>query len=69
MSGNEHNNNIVGGVSKIIWDKVGEAEPDRDIMMFELEQECLEVYIMLFKLLELLLKLSNNNDLVTITTL
>jgi hypothetical protein len=41
----------------------------RDRMLFELEQECLEVYIMLFKMLELLLKLSNNNDLVTITTI
>lgn len=29
---------------QIIWDEVGEAEPDRDRMLFELEQECLEVY-------------------------
>ncbi|KAL2994494.1 hypothetical protein AAZX31_10G167900 [Glycine max] len=29
---------------QIIWDEVGEAESDRDRMLFELEQECLEVY-------------------------
>ncbi|RDX78761.1 65-kDa microtubule-associated protein 3, partial [Mucuna pruriens] len=29
---------------QIIWDEVGEAETDRDRMLFELEQECLEVY-------------------------
>ncbi|KAH9622004.1 hypothetical protein KSS87_020062 [Heliosperma pusillum] len=27
-----------------IWDEVGETEPSRDKMLFELEQECLEVY-------------------------
>ncbi|PNX93025.1 microtubule-associated protein MAP65-3-like, partial [Trifolium pratense] len=27
-----------------IWDEIGEAEPDRDRMLFELEQQCLEVY-------------------------
>ncbi|KAK7278364.1 hypothetical protein RJT34_23392 [Clitoria ternatea] len=29
---------------QIIWDEVGESETDRDRMLFELEQECLEVY-------------------------
>ncbi|XP_004495425.1 65-kDa microtubule-associated protein 3-like [Cicer arietinum] len=29
---------------QIIWDEVGEAEPDRDRMLLELEQECLAVY-------------------------
>ncbi|QCE07558.1 65-kDa microtubule-associated protein 3-like [Vigna unguiculata] len=29
---------------QIIWDEVGESESDRDRMLFELEQECLEVY-------------------------
>ncbi|QCE07740.1 Microtubule-associated protein [Vigna unguiculata] len=29
---------------EIIWDEVGESESDRDRMLFELEQECLEVY-------------------------
>ncbi|MED6145820.1 hypothetical protein PIB30_028690 [Stylosanthes scabra] len=29
---------------QIIWDEVGENETDRDRMLFELEQECLEVY-------------------------
>ncbi|CAI8593152.1 unnamed protein product [Vicia faba] len=29
---------------QIIWDEVGETEPDRDRMLFELEQEYLEVY-------------------------
>ncbi|KAL1540119.1 65-kDa microtubule-associated protein 3-like isoform X1 [Salvia divinorum] len=27
-----------------IWDEVGEADNDRDIMLFELEQECLDAY-------------------------
>ncbi|XP_065876155.1 65-kDa microtubule-associated protein 3 [Euphorbia lathyris] len=29
---------------KIIWDEVGESHTDRDKMLLELEQECLEVY-------------------------
>ncbi|XP_019441133.1 PREDICTED: 65-kDa microtubule-associated protein 3-like [Lupinus angustifolius] len=29
---------------QIIWDEVGESEIDRDRMLYELEQECLEVY-------------------------
>ncbi|KAK7268955.1 hypothetical protein RIF29_21666 [Crotalaria pallida] len=29
---------------QIIWDEVGESETDRDKMLYELEQECLEVY-------------------------
>ncbi|KAI4347450.1 hypothetical protein L6164_008263 [Bauhinia variegata] len=29
---------------QIIWDEVGETETDRDKMLLELEQECLEVY-------------------------
>ncbi|KAL1341930.1 hypothetical protein HN51_028506 [Arachis hypogaea] len=29
---------------QIIWDEVGENETERDRMLFELEQECLEVY-------------------------
>ncbi|GAB4825996.1 hypothetical protein Ancab_008865 [Ancistrocladus abbreviatus] len=29
---------------QIIWDEVGEPETDRDKMLLELEQECLEVY-------------------------
>ncbi|OIV90712.1 hypothetical protein TanjilG_15098 [Lupinus angustifolius] len=29
---------------QIIWDEVGESETDRDRMLYELEQECLEVY-------------------------
>ncbi|GAB2294078.1 hypothetical protein Dimus_028295 [Dionaea muscipula] len=29
---------------KVIWDEVGESESDRDKMLLELEQECLEVY-------------------------
>ncbi|KAK1262753.1 65-kDa microtubule-associated protein 3 [Acorus gramineus] len=29
---------------QIIWDEVGESDADRDKMIFELEQECLEVY-------------------------
>ena len=29
---------------QIIWDEVGEAEHDRDRILFELEQGCLEVY-------------------------
>ncbi|GAB2222089.1 hypothetical protein Droror1_Dr00013288 [Drosera rotundifolia] len=29
---------------QVIWDEVGETEPDRDKMLLELEQECLEVY-------------------------
>lgn len=30
--------------SQIIWDEVGESETERDKMLLELEQECLEVY-------------------------
>ncbi|XP_004308160.1 PREDICTED: 65-kDa microtubule-associated protein 3 [Fragaria vesca subsp. vesca] len=29
---------------KIIWDEVGETDKDRDKMLLELEQECLEIY-------------------------
>lgn len=29
---------------KKIWDEVGEPDKERDRMLFELEQECLEVY-------------------------
>ncbi|KAI3898530.1 hypothetical protein MKX03_027487 [Papaver bracteatum] len=29
---------------QIIWDEVGESDADRDKMLYELEQECLEVY-------------------------
>lgn len=29
---------------QIIWDEVGESVTDRDKMLLELEQECLEVY-------------------------
>ncbi|XP_029123611.1 65-kDa microtubule-associated protein 3 [Elaeis guineensis] len=29
---------------KIIWDEVGESEAERDKMLLEIEQECLEVY-------------------------
>ncbi|OVA07703.1 Microtubule-associated protein [Macleaya cordata] len=29
---------------QIIWDEVGESDAERDKMLFELEQECLEVY-------------------------
>lgn len=29
---------------QIIWDEVGESDADRDRMLYELEQECLEVY-------------------------
>lgn len=29
---------------QIIWDEVGETDTDRDKMLLELEQECLEVY-------------------------
>ncbi|CAK9161044.1 unnamed protein product [Ilex paraguariensis] len=29
---------------QIIWDEVGESDPERDKMLLELEQECLEVY-------------------------
>ncbi|CAL1379757.1 unnamed protein product [Linum trigynum] len=29
---------------QIIWDEVGESDTDRDKMLYELEQECLEVY-------------------------
>ncbi|KAL3645237.1 hypothetical protein CASFOL_010417 [Castilleja foliolosa] len=29
---------------KIIWDEVGESDAEKDRMLFELEQECLEVY-------------------------
>lgn len=29
---------------QIIWDEVGEGEAERDRMLLELEQECLEVY-------------------------
>ena len=28
----------------MIWDEVGESDTDRDKMLLELEQECLEVY-------------------------
>ena len=30
--------------NKIIWNEVGETDTDRDKMLLELEQECLEVY-------------------------
>lgn len=29
---------------KIIWDEIGESEDERDKMLLEVEQECLEVY-------------------------
>lgn len=32
------------GNNQIIWDEVGETDADRDKMLLELEQECLEVY-------------------------
>ncbi|GAB2215449.1 hypothetical protein Droror1_Dr00019834 [Drosera rotundifolia] len=32
------------GKAEVIWDEVGETEPNRDKMLLELEQECLEVY-------------------------
>jgi Ase1/PRC1/MAP65 family protein len=28
----------------MIWDEVGESDEDRDKMLLELEQECLDVY-------------------------
>lgn len=30
--------------AQIIWDEIGESDADRDKMLQELEQECLEVY-------------------------
>lgn len=30
--------------NQIIWDEVGESDAERDKMLLELEQECLEVY-------------------------
>lgn len=30
--------------NQIIWNEVGETDTDRDKMLLELEQECLEVY-------------------------
>ena len=30
--------------TQIIWDEVGESDTERDKMLLELEQECLEVY-------------------------
>ncbi|KAF9668263.1 hypothetical protein SADUNF_Sadunf15G0110800 [Salix dunnii] len=34
----------VSNENKIIWNEVGETDTDRDKMLLELEQECLEVY-------------------------
>lgn len=36
--------NLVSCDDQIIWDEVGETDTDRDKMLLELEQECLEVY-------------------------
>lgn len=30
--------------AQVIWDEVGEKDAERDRMLLELEQECLEVY-------------------------
>lgn len=35
---------MTGFLFQLIWDEVGESEEERDKMLLQLEQECLDVY-------------------------